>query len=249
MLKNFFNSTIRNFQKNRLNTFITLLGLSIGLACTIIIALWAKYEMSYDRFHENSDDLYKAAFCADAVDFHAYILPAPVASHLKKEFPEVKEATVCWSWTNKKIVQEENKFMVDGSFVDHSFFSMFSYPFLRGDSSSAFEHPNSIVLTESLAAKLFGSDDALGKTVKVDGEQEYIVSAVLKDIPANTDIQFDFLLPFALVSDQLNSWDFKLLQVYVQLHKNMDYHDFNLQIANVINGHAGSIYYHKPACL
>ncbi|PLW97599.1 MAG: hypothetical protein C0593_08185, partial [Marinilabiliales bacterium] len=203
MFKNFFNSTIRNFQKNRLNTMITLFGLSIGLACTIIIALWAKYELSYDRFHEEPQTLYKAAFCYDPLNFHAYILPAPVASYLKNEFPDVKNTTVFVQSQNNKIVQGENRFMVGGSFVDPSFFYMFNFPFISGGPSDAFTHPNSIVLTQSLAEKLFGNEDPLGKTIKVDGEQEYIVSAVLEDIPQNTDLQFEFLLPFELISKQL----------------------------------------------
>ncbi|MCK5678199.1 MAG: ABC transporter permease, partial [Flavobacteriaceae bacterium] len=76
MFKHFVNITLRSIQKNKINTLITLFGLSIGLACTITIALWVKYELSYDRFHENPQDLYKAAFSYDPQDFHGYVLPA-----------------------------------------------------------------------------------------------------------------------------------------------------------------------------
>lgn len=235
MFRHFIKITLGSIQKNKINTLITLFGLSIGLACTIAIALWVKYELSYDRFHENPQDLYKAAFSYDPQDFHAYILPAPVAQHLKEEYPEVKNTTVFFKWNNKKIIQGENKFLVNGSFVDPSFFSMFNFPFAIGSLSDAFIHPNSIVLTQTLAEKLFGHENSVGNIVKVNGEKEYIVTAVLEDIPANSDMQFEFLVPYKIISEQLNSWDSKVLQVYVQLNKGIDYSDFNMQIANVIN--------------
>lgn len=234
MFKHFINITFGSIKKNKINTLITLFGLSIGLACTIIITLWVKYELSYDRFHENPQDLYKAAFSYDPQDFHAYILPAPVALHLKEKYPEVKNTTVFYKWRNKKIIQGENKFLVNGSFVEPSFFSMFNFPFKNGSLSDAFIHPNSIVLTQTLAEKLFGQKNPIGDIVKVDGEDEYIVTAVLEDIPKNSDLQFEFLLPYKLISEQLNSWDFKVTQIYVQLNNGVDHADFNPQIANVI---------------
>ena len=235
MYKHFLNISLRNIQKNKINTLITVFGLSIGLACTIIIALWVKYELSFDRFHENPQDLYKAAFSYEPQDFHGSVLPAPVAQYLKDEYPDIKNTTVFYKWRNKKIIQGENKFLANGSFVDPSFFSMFNFPFTIGSSSDAFMHPNSIVLTQSLAEKLFGQKNPVGNTVKVDGDEEYIVTAVLEDIPTNSDMQFEFLLPYKIISEQLNSWDFKVLQVYVQLNKGIDYSVVNVQIANVIN--------------
>ncbi|MEN8120990.1 MAG: ABC transporter permease [Bacteroidota bacterium] len=235
MYKHFINISLRNIQKNKINTLITLFGLSIGLACTIIIALWVKYELSYDRFHENPQDLYKAAFSYDPQDFHGYILPAPVAQHLKENYPDIKNTTVFFKQENKKIIYGENKFLVNGSFVDSSFFSMFNFPFTIGTLSDAFIHSNSIVLTQSLAEKLFGLNNPVGNTVKVDGEEEYVVTAVLEDIPTNSDMQFEFLLPYKIISEQLNNWDYKVLQIYVQLNKGIDYSDVNIQIADVIN--------------
>ena len=235
MFMHFVNIAFSNIKKNKINTLITLLGLSIGLTCTIIIALWVKYELSYDRFHEDPQSLYKAAFSYEPLDFHGYVLPAPVARHLKENYPGIKNTTVFLTLRNKKIIQGENKFLVNGSFVDLSFFSMFNFPFSVGSTTDAFMHPNSIILTQSLAEKLFGQKNPLGNTLKVDGEDEYIVTAVLEDIPTNSDMQFEFLLPFEIISQQLNSWDFKVLEVYVQLNNNLDYSDVNEQIANVIN--------------
>ncbi|NPD84739.1 FtsX-like permease family protein [Lentimicrobium sp. L6] len=235
MFKHFAKITLRSIQKNKINTLITLFGLSLGLTCTIIIGLWVKYEMSYDRFHENSQDLYKAAFTHEPSDFHAYVLPAPVALHLKEEYPDIKNSTVFWNWGNKKIIQGENKILVNGSFVDPSFFSMFNFPLAIGTLSDAFIHPNSIVLTQSLAEKLFGDENPIGHTVKVDGDDEYIVTAVFEDIPANSDIQFEFLLPYQLISKYFDTWNSKSMEVYVQLNKGTDYSAVNIKIADVIS--------------
>ncbi len=235
MFKHFIKITLRSIQKNKIYTLITLFGLSLGLTCTIIIGLWVKYELSYDRFHENSPDLYKAAFTHEPSDFHAYILPAPVAQHLKEEYPDIKNSTVFWNWGSKKIIQGENRILVNGSFVDSSFFSMFNFPLAIGTLSEAFIHPNSIVLTQSLTEKLFGGENPIGKTVKVDGEDEYIVTAVLEDIPTNSDIQFEFLLPYRLVSKYFDTWNNKTMEVYVQLNKGTDYSAVNMKIAGVIS--------------
>jgi len=235
MFKNFIKITLNSIQKNKIVTLITLFGLSIGLACTIIIGMWVKYELSYDGFHKNPQDLYKAAFSYEPKDLHGYRLPAPVAKHLKEEYPDVKNTTVFFNWGNKKIIQGENKFLVVGSFVDSTFFTMFNFPIAIGSPTIAFEYPNSIVLTKSLAERLFGDENPMGNIVKVDGEDEYIVTAILEDIPANSDMQFEFLLPFKLISKQLDSWDYKVLQIYVQLNKGVDHSNFNTKIAGVIN--------------
>lgn len=235
MFKHFMKITLRSIQKNKLNTLITLLGLSLGLTCTIIIGLWVNYEFSYDKFHEKSQDLYKVAFTHEPSDFHGYVLPAPVAQHLKDEYVDVKDATVFWDWGDKKIIQGENRILVNGSFANPSFFSMFDFPLVNGNLSEAFIHPNSIVLTQSLAVKLFADENPVGGIVKVDGEDEYIVTAVLKDIPINSDIQFEFLLPYSLVSKYFNSWNNKSMGVYVQLNQGTEYAGFNSKIANVLN--------------
>ncbi|WP_319479934.1 ABC transporter permease [uncultured Draconibacterium sp.] len=237
MLKHIFKITFRNILNSKVYTVINILGLSLGLTCALIIALWVKYELSFDTFHEKSQDLYKAAFCYEPQDLHGYVLPAPVAQQLKDKFPDVKNTTVFVKQENKKIIYNKNGFLTSGSFVDSSFFSMFEFPFLIGSSSEALIDPNSIVLTKSLAEKIFGEKNPLGDIVELDlnGIQQFVVSGVLKDIASNSDLKFDFLIPYELISEYLNSWDFKAVETYVQLKSNTDYELFNSQIAGVIS--------------
>ncbi len=237
MLRHIIKITFRNILNSKIYTVINILGLSLGITCALIIALWVKNELSFDKFHENSQDLYKAAFCYEPKDLHGYILPVPVAQQLKDKFPDVKNTTVFFKQKNKKIAYNKNGFLTSGSVVDSSFFSMFEFPFLIGSSSGAFINPNSIVITKSLAEKIFGEKNPVGELVELDlnGIQQFIVTGVLKDIPSNSDLQFDFLIPFELISEYLNSWDFKAAETYVQLKKNTNYESFNTQIAGVIS--------------
>ncbi|NQU85826.1 MAG: ABC transporter permease [Mariniphaga sp.] len=237
MIKHFLKITFRSIRKSKIYTLINIIGLSLGLTCALIIALWVKYELSFDKFHKNQKDLYKAAFCFEPQDFHGDILPPPLAQHLKDNFSDVKNTTVFFSQKNRKIVYDKNGFLTDGAYVDSTFFSMFTFPFIIGSPSEAFTNPNSIVITQPLAEKIFGDDNPIGEMVELDinGLQQFVVSGVLKDNPSNSDLQFEFLIPYELISAYVNTWDYKMLKAYVQLENGKDYFEVNTKIAGVIN--------------
>ena len=235
MLQHLLKITLRNIKGSKLYTLINVIGLSLGLTSIILIILWVKYEMSFDKFHKYPRDLFKAAFCYEPQDFHGYILPAPVAQQLKQNYPDVENATVFIKQQNRKIVYEQNAFFANGSYVDSTFFSLFNFPFAIGSPSEAFIHPNAIIITQNLANRLFGDRNPIGNLVKLDDNQKFIVSGVLKNIPSNSDIQFDFLVPYKLVFRYLNNWDLKTSEVYVRLRHGKSYAAFNKQIANVIS--------------
>lgn len=237
MIKHILKITWRNIHRSRIYTSINIIGLSLGITCTLIIALWVKYELSFDKFHENPQDFYKAAFCYEPQDLHGETLPPPVAKYLKDNYAEVKNSTVFFKQANRKIVYDKNGFMTDGGFVDQSFFSMFNFPFLVGSPTSAFKDYNSIVLTKPLAERIFGDKNPVGEIVEIDlnGLQQFVVSSLLNECPKNSDIQFEFLIPYSLISSDLDTWDFKMMETYVQLVPGKDYEFFNTKIADVIN--------------
>jgi putative ABC transport system permease protein len=237
MFKHFLIITIRSIGKSKIYTIINIVGLSLGLTCALIIALWVKYELSFDNFHSNQKDLYKAAFCYEPQDFHGDILPPPLAQHLKDNFPDVKNTSIYFSQSNRKIVYAKNGFLTNGAYVDSTFFSMFTFPFVIGSPSEAFTKPNSIVITQALAEKVFGEKNPIGEMVELDinGLQQFIISGVLKENPKNSVLQFEFLLPFKLISEYVNSWDYKMANTYVQLENGKDYSEFNTKIEGVIS--------------
>ena len=193
--------------------------------------------MSFDNFHSNQKDLYKAAFCYEPQDFHGDILPTPLAQHLKDNFPDVKNTSVYFRQSNRKIVYAKNGFLTNGAYVDSTFFSMFTFPFVVGSPSEAFTNPNSIVIAQALAEKVFGEKNPIGETVELDinGLKQFIISGVLKENPKNSVLQFEFLLPFKLISEYVNTWDYKMANTYVQLENGKDYSEFNTKIDGVIS--------------
>jgi ABC-type antimicrobial peptide transport system permease subunit len=243
MVKNFFKFSIRNLVKNRLTSFVNIMGLSVGMAGAILIFLWVQNEFSYDQFHENKENLYKVwnrtpASLNGPINCWPAMAP-PVGPVLKQQFPEVKATTrydgpeglVC-NYADKAIV-------VQSADVDPAFLSMFSFPLVEGNREKALNESNSMVLTVSVAKRIFGDEDPMGKTVKLNGKESYRVTGLLRDLPNNTEFKFDCLVP---VSDfdrfDANSWSDHKFLTYIQLQEGSSLERFNQRIKNLVVDHA-----------
>jgi putative ABC transport system permease protein len=240
MFKNYLKITLRNIRKNVIHSSINISGLSIGLACSLLIMLWVQHELSYDRFHENADRLYRVVYSSDDGESYGRYLPGPLAAYLREHFPEINNATSFKSW-EMKIAFNKKSFSCIGSYINPSFFSMFSFPFEKGEPKAALSVPNSVVITKNLAAKLFGRDDPMGKTVSYNnGYSDDIplaVTGILKDIPQNSHLQFDFLVPVEILYDWMNTWRNKNVFAYVLLEKNTIPEEVNQKISGVLKAH------------
>lgn len=241
MFKTFLKITLRNIRNHMIHSFINISGLSIGLACSLIIMLWVQHELSYDRFHKNADRLYRVVYSSDDGDLHGRYLPGPLAAYLKEDFPEINNTTGFKSW-NMEIAFNKKKFTSIGSYVDPSFFSMFSFPLEKGEPKKALSDPHSVIITRNLATKLFGQDDPIGKTVFYinywfPGSNPLKVSGVLKDISLNSHLQFDFLMPFEIGPDGIKTWSNKNVFAYVLLEKNIIPEEVNQKISSVLKAH------------
>lgn len=198
MIKNFFKVAWRNLLRNKGFSFINISGLAIGMAAAILIMLWIKHEMSYDQFHEKKDRIYEAW---NRFEFSGKLhcwntTPKVLARTLEKDLPEV-ERTVRVNWPSNYLFSiGEKRLTVNGNIVDTGFLQMFSFPLLKGDPKTALNNGSSILLTEKLAKKLFGDEEAMGKVIKLDNKDNFTVTGVLKDIPDNTRFKFEYLLPW-----------------------------------------------------
>ena len=231
MIKQILLFSWRNLKKNKLFSFINILGLSLGLTCTLIIFLWVQHQLSYDRFHTNLDNLYKVSYKDGG-----YTLPRALAKHLKENYPEIKNTTVFWRWDDRKITFNKNGFYSFGAFVDSTFFSMFSFPLIAGNKEKLFTNEESIVITEKLAKKIFGNENPIGKIVDYNQWKNLTVTGVLKDLPSNTQIQFEYLMPIKLVSEQWRyTWNSNNSNIYAQLHENVSPKELDKKIADIIN--------------
>ena len=237
MLKSYFRITLRNLWKYKGSSFINIAGLALGIACCLIIMFWVRQEMSFDRFHANSDRLYRVVFSVEKENYRGWVLMAPLAGYLQQTYPEIAEATVFASIRESKISFGPDKgTTADGSFVDPAFFKMFTLPFLKGAPEAAFSNPSSIVITEELADKLFTGEDPVGKTLKMnDGKRDLTVSGVLRKIPRHSTLQFDYLLSYEIAPLWMKTWDIKSTPVFVRLREGADPADVSGKIAGVVS--------------
>jgi len=232
MLKNYLKIAFRNFKKRKGFSFINIVGLGVGIACCGLIFLWVQNQLSYDRFHENSNYLYGAYFSNGS-----NVTPPALANFLKSEYSQILNASrFCYAGRTKFKYQNKEMMESGGAFVDPSFLDMFTLNFYKGDSQAALKQPMSIVLTESFVSKYFGTKDPLGETLTAYG-RDFNITGVIKDYPITSHIQFKFLLPFELHSQMgrdLNNWETNWHQTYVQLHPEADLGSVNKKIAHLV---------------
>ena len=224
MLKNYFKIAWRNLFRNKGFSAMNLLGLTIGITCTILISLWVKDELTYDRFHSNYNGIYQIYANRNFNNqvFTDQNMVLPLASTIKKQIPQIKNAVVTTHRQPHILTYGENKLKKEGYTVSEGFFDMFSWRFLNGTPANALPDAHSIVLTQSTAKALFGSDDPINKVIRVDNEYDAKVTAIVADVPGNSTLQFDFVNAFNYNNDflkramtrwQNSSWD-----VFVQVN-------------------------------
>jgi putative ABC transport system permease protein len=212
MLKNYIKISIRNITRHKIHSVINILGLTMGLACCFFIFLWVQDELSYDRFNENLDHLYRVIleYPKDTQSaFTSYVAPA-AAEWLKTNIPEIEESARFRIVANKPqiLVKHEDKQFYEErfGFGDAELFDLFTFPFLAGDPKTALSDPNSIVISEAMAHRYFGQDDAVGKVLNVENEFDFIVTGILKNIPHNSHLQFDSLVPFENIQSFMSEY-------------------------------------------
>jgi putative ABC transport system permease protein len=240
MLKNYLKTALRNLGRNKLFSFINIAGLSVGLSCCILILLYAKDEVSFDRFHANKDQIYQLT--CDRIEkdhtHHQFAIAAMVQGPaFKREIPEIKES-VRVNERSLIIKKGSELFNDDVTWVDDNFFSVFSFPLISGNHSSVLAGYNSVVLTGISAKKYFGNADPVGKSlqIEVNGQFEtFIVSGIVKSAPMNSSIRFNILLPFKhleTVSPD-NGWMWVSFPTYFLLQPNANIPAVEAKMAQV----------------
>ena len=217
MLRNYILVALRSVRRHKSYFTLNVAGLAIGLAACILVILWVQHQVSYDRFHDDLDRLQRVAFTTEAEHFHGEYLPGPLAPYLEREYPEIEYASMLAARPGWKLAVEDRGFLFSGSPVDTSFFHIFTLPFAAGDPAQPFPDPYTIVLTESAARRLFGDTDPIGQPVQIADAAPLRVTGVLQDLPENSSIQFDFLIPRLIAPGYMQRWDNKAVEVYVKL--------------------------------
>lgn len=200
----------RNLWKNKGYSFLNIFGLAIGIACAGLIFLWVENELTFDNFHTKKDQLY---FIRENQKYDSYVAtfgstPAPLAPAMQAEIPGIANTCRIGGENSTKLISIGDKSVyASGGYIDSSFFSMFTFPFTEGNAKSSFPQLYSMVITQSTAKKFFGDDkNVVGKTVRVDNKQDYIISGVIKDIPQNSSVTFEWAAPFKIWYNESESW-------------------------------------------
>jgi putative ABC transport system permease protein len=244
MFKNYLKILLRTMKKYKGYSFINIGGLAVGLACFILISLWINYEISYDRFHENSDDLYQVIneLLLPNGDFRFFTnTPGALANALKTERPEIRNVSRSVDRTEVLLGTEDKRFLERVRFVDPAFLEMFSVEFIKGNPKTALSQPNSIILTENIAERHFTEQDALGQEILVGPNRSFLVTGVLKEIPDNSFLGSLCLLPITVLRDMgwgIDKWGGGNYHTYVHLEEDIDMEFFNAQIRDFYKKYA-----------
>ena len=213
MLENYFKIVFRSLQRGKVNAYINLTGLAVGMACVILISLWVQDEMSFENFQENRNELYAVSMRdsrdRDTRESTSFVTPYALAPLLKQEFPEIIDFTRVQQrsrFESCMLRYGDKSFYNDGILlVDPAFFRMFTYRFVEGSPQAALADKNSIVITRKTAAKFFGNEDPIGKILRFNNRQDLLVSAVVEDPPHNSEILFDAVAPIQILgAEQLS---------------------------------------------
>jgi putative ABC transport system permease protein len=227
MFKNYFKTAWRNLRKNKIYSFINITGLAIGMAACILILLFVFYERSFDSFHKkniyrlNEVQKFEGMVASQKVALSMY----PMAPTLKEDFPEIKNFTRITRAEKIPLNYGDKKFYIDHTcFVDSTFLDLFDFSLAKGDRRTVLQNKNSIVLTQTTAQKIFGKEDPIGKTLaSYDHDTTVVVvTGILNDVPVNSQIQFDALVPFSTIAqpDWMNNWGGNWLNTYLELAPN-----------------------------
>jgi putative ABC transport system permease protein len=254
MISSYFKTTLRNIRRHRVHSILNITGLAVGMACTIVILLWVRYEFSFDRYHKNADRIYRLT-----TDFHfgtfqgKYAVsnnaPGPV---LERDYPEVEKAVRFHSvWGISTVRYRDKKFVQNHMFyADNTVFDVFTLPLLRGNPGSALTAAYSVVLTEDMAAKYFGDEDPLGKVIKIsnavhknlNNARNFTVTGVVEKLPPNSHFTFDMLLSYETFfvgnEKQRNQWTGNFDNyTYLLLAPNSDYRELEKKFPAMIESH------------
>lgn len=253
MLKHALLISFRGFKRYKSSFLINLMGLSIAFASVILIYLWVNDELLMDKFHEKKADIY---LVMTRMDFGngwqtTENTAGPLGPLLLEQMPEIaKEVRVAKHMENVTLANEEKIVKADGHYVTDDFFNVFTFPLIHGDKDNLWGDPNGIILSESLAIKLFGSVQyAIGQLVTYQDEKQHTVSGIFEDVPKQSSERFDFLLSYdqaAITKTYLYDWGSQSTQLYLVLNSDTDIEVFNKKIYDFIGKHNERRGYRKP---
>jgi len=240
---NYIKTALRNIKRYKGYSFINVAGLTLGITCCLLIMLWVFDELSFDSFHQNAKNLYRVEqdYFYSGETYHVYPTPYPLGPGIKAEVPEIVEQTRYKGLGNVLVKYRDKAFFEDRArAVDPSFIQMLTFPFILGDPETALNEPHSIVISEEIAEKYFGLENPIGKIITLNNKHAFTITGTLKNVPTNSFLQFDMLVPFDFTRETgqyQDSWSSNSITTLVQLHENASIPEVNKKITKVRHRH------------
>jgi len=244
MLKNYLKVALRNIWRNKAFTAINVCGLGLGLACSLLIFLWVRDELRYDQFVAHGDRLYQVMENQQwsGVEINTtQATPGTLAPALKAELPEVEYAAKV-SWEQEELLTVGDKANKEkGHYASPDFFRIFSFPLVQGNPHTAIASPTSIVISQNLARKYFGTGAAaMGKTIRVNNKDNFLVTGIVRNVPENSSMKFDYVLPeeyYEKDNKWLKEWGSNGIQTFALLRQNTSAERVNAKIKRMVHQH------------
>lgn len=243
MIKNYLKVAWRNLFRNKFFSTINILGLALGMACSILILLWVQNELSVDNYHANGKNLYsiiERQYYDNKVTGQ-YNLPGVVANEMKKVFPEIKYATGFDDGEQNTFQVGDKILKLDGADADSDIFKMFSYKLLEGKPETALNTPSSLAISRKMAEEFFGSAHAaIGKSIRYDNKQNFNITAVFENLPENSSIKFEYLVnwfQYLKENEWAKDWGNNGPEAYVQLRPDANPTAFNAKITHFMDAY------------
>ncbi len=247
MFKNYLKIAIRNIIKYKGYTFINITGLAVGMACCIFILAYIIDEISFDRFHEKADNIYRVTTkgIISGRTIEVATIPAPMAKAMVNDFPEVLDAVRFRSFGNV-IVSYKDKQYFESEFLytDNSIFDIFSFNLILGDPETALKTPYTVVITQEIAHKYFGNENPVGKIIRLDNSEDFSITGVIDKVPLNSSLNFGMLASFETLyksrPDDMGwvGWNY---QTYILLKDGIDYRSFDNKFKSFNDKYIGAI--------
>lgn len=244
MIKNYLKIALRNFQRHKGYSFINIAGFAIGMACCLLILLYVRHELSYDKYHEDVERV-----CRVVIDIRTqtanrvFALISPtVAPALKADYPQVEHAARALIPRNPRLVRRQDTFFYEDRFMyaDQELFDIFTIPFIQGSTQGALVRPNTLVVSQRMAQKYFGNANPLGETLKIN-QQEYEITGVVRDSPENTHLKYDLIASMETLKDwqEMSNWHSTMFYTYLKLRPDVKMEEFSQQISRLADKYIG----------
>jgi ABC-type antimicrobial peptide transport system permease subunit len=239
MFQNYLKVAFRKMMRQKIFSLINVAGLAIGMAICILIFLWVQDELNYDRFHENADKIGRIVMNDQNYGVTWPVVSIPVGPALEQDFPEIVDS-VRISDFRGLITYKDKKFDEIGAYVDPSFLEIFSFPIEKGNPETALLSPQSIIISKEMAEKFFGSEDSLGKSMKLDQNLDLTVTGIMDNFPENSYFDFDFLAPFEIFKQRdrdPTNWGRFQVYTYILLQENASFKQLEPKVAGLLQKH------------